>query len=81
MSAAWRVLTSLVAKSLVARRDDGSPQARFRLLQLVRAFAEERLADQPYAAETQRRHAEYFRDCGAGGGPALTGHDSASGSP
>ena len=69
------VLTSLVAKSLVARRDDGSPHARFRLLQLIRSFAEEQLADQPYAAETHRRHAEYFRAVVQEAAPHLTGHD------
>ena len=69
------VLTSLVAKSLVARRDDGSPQARFRLLQLIRSFAEEQLLDQPYAAETHRRHAEYFRAVVQEAAPHLTGHD------
>ena len=37
------VLASLVSKSLVARRDDGSLHARFRLLRLVRQYARAQL--------------------------------------
>ena len=69
------VLAALVAKSLVVRRDDGSPHARFRLLQLIRSFASAQLAGQPYAAETRRRHAEYFCALVREAAPQLTGHD------
>ncbi|HEY5822020.1 MAG TPA: helix-turn-helix domain-containing protein [Propionibacteriaceae bacterium] len=56
------VLSSLVSKSLVTRRDDGSPQARFRLLQLIQQYAHERFEERVDSAATHRRHAEYF--CG-----------------
>lgn len=54
------MLSSLVSKTMVVRRDDGSPQARFRLLQLIREHASARLAARPDAAETHRRHAYHY---------------------
>lgn len=54
------VLSSLVAKSLVERRDDRSRQARFRLLQPIREYARERLARRSDRAATHRQHAEFY---------------------
>jgi tetratricopeptide (TPR) repeat protein len=54
------VLSSLISRSLVVRCDDGSPQARFRLLQLIRGYATERLVERGELDAVRRRHAEYF---------------------
>ena len=48
------VLSSLVSKSLVARQDDGSPQARFRLLHLIRQYAASTFALHPDRVVTHR---------------------------
>ncbi len=54
------VLSSLVSKSLVERRDDGSLYARFRQLQLIREYARERFAGHADGTATHGRHAEYY---------------------
>ena len=54
------VLSNLVSKSLVSRRDDGSPRARFRLLHLIRQYAGDRFAARPDAETVRERYAEYF---------------------
>jgi predicted ATPase/DNA-binding XRE family transcriptional regulator len=69
------VLSSLVSKSLVVRQDEGSQQARFRLLQLIRQYARSRFALHPDRVITHRRHAEYYRDLVERAAPRLTGHD------
>jgi predicted ATPase/DNA-binding XRE family transcriptional regulator len=69
------VLSSLVSKSLVARRDDGSPHARFRLLRLVRQYARAQLDQLGRTEELQRRHAEYFCALAEKAAPHLTTHD------
>jgi predicted ATPase/DNA-binding XRE family transcriptional regulator len=69
------VLSSLVSKSLVVREDEGSTQARFRLLQLIRQYARSRFALHTDRAATQRRHAEYYRDLAERAAPQLTGRD------
>jgi len=61
-------VASLVAKSLVTF--DGSPPvARWRLLETIRAYALEKLAESGEAEQTARRHAEFFRDL-LGGSPS-----------
>ena len=72
------VLSSLVSKSLVARRDDGSPHARFRLLRLVRQYARAQLERQDRAEELRRRHAEYVCALVEQAAPHLTTHDQQS---
>jgi predicted ATPase/DNA-binding XRE family transcriptional regulator len=72
------VLSSLVSKSLVARRDDGSPHARFRLLRLVRQYARAQLDRQDRTEELRRRHAEYFCALVEQAAPHLTTHDQQS---
>ena len=69
------VLASLVSKSLVARRDDGSRQARFRLLRLVRQYARTQLDRQDRTDELRRRHAKYFCALVEQAAPHLTTHD------
>ena len=69
------VLSSLVSKSLVVRQDEGSQQARFRLLQLIRQYARSRFALHPDRVVTHRRHAAYYRDLVERAAPRLTGRD------
>ncbi|HET8914398.1 MAG TPA: tetratricopeptide repeat protein, partial [Propionibacteriaceae bacterium] len=69
------VLSSLVSKSLVVRQDEGSPQARFRLLQLIRQYARSNFALHRDRGVTHRRHAEYYRDLVERAAPQLTGRD------
>ena len=54
------VLSNLVSKSLVSRRDDSSPRARFRLLHLIRQYAQDRFEMRPDAETIRERYAEYF---------------------
>jgi predicted ATPase/DNA-binding XRE family transcriptional regulator len=69
------VLSSLVSKSLVVRQDEGSQQARFRLLQLIGQYARSKFALHSDRVVTHRRHAEYYRDLVERAAPQLTGHD------
>ncbi len=55
-------LASLVSKSLVIRTEDIGPTARFRLLQVVREFAGERLASSNEADRVRGRHARHVLD-------------------
>ncbi len=54
-------IASLVAKSLVSR-DGSSPVGRWRLLETIRAYALEKLADRGEANAAAQRHAEFLRD-------------------
>jgi non-specific serine/threonine protein kinase len=54
-------LEALVAQSLV-RRTDGEGEARFGMLETVRAFALERLAEAGEEQRIRARHAAYFAD-------------------
>jgi predicted ATPase/class 3 adenylate cyclase len=55
-------LTSLVDKSLVRSLDTGGSQ-RLSMLETIREYAAERLAEEPKASSSARRaHAEYFAD-------------------
>jgi predicted ATPase len=54
-------IANLVAKSLVSR--DGSiPAGRWRLLETIRAYGLEKLAESGEVSVAARRHAEFFRD-------------------
>ncbi len=59
----------LVESSLVRRADDG----RYRMLQTIREYAVERLAESGEADEVRRRHAEFFCELGEGLVAALPG--------
>jgi predicted ATPase len=54
-------VANLVAKSLVVF-DVAVPQGRWRLLETIRAYVNEKLLARGEAAAVGRRHAEYFRD-------------------
>lgn len=51
-------IESLYARSLVVRSDDWPD--RFRLLETLKAYAEDRLVDEGEAADARRRHLEHF---------------------
>ncbi len=65
-------IASLVAKSLVSR-DGSTSAARGRLLETIRAYALEKLAESGETNLAARRHAEFFRDIivPTGTGPVL----------
>jgi len=65
-------IANLVAKSLVAF-DASAPVRRWRLLETIRAYALEKLAESGEAEHSARRHAEFFRDHTA---PAAPGSQS-----
>ena len=74
----WRVcdlLTRLVERSLVepeisGRSRDGAPAARYRMLETIRAFSSERLAEEPgVRAEVESRYLERLRGTAALRGP------------
>jgi non-specific serine/threonine protein kinase len=53
-------LASLVNKSLVQQKDGAAEEPRFALLDMIHAYARERLEASGEAATVRRRHAEYF---------------------
>lgn len=67
-------LSSLVSKSLLQRQADDDGQARFRLLQVVREFADERLTG-PEGTAAHHRHALWFLDFVEEATPHLTSRD------
>ena len=70
------VLGQLVDKSLVvADSSDGDAGIRYRLLESIRQYAQERLEDSGGSAATRRRHAEYFVELAETSGPHLRGRD------
>ena len=54
-------IANLVAKSLVSR-DGSTPAGRWRLLETIRAYALEKLAEIGEVSIAARRHAQFFRD-------------------
>jgi predicted ATPase/class 3 adenylate cyclase len=68
------LLTRLVEQSLVVATDVGSDQ-RYRLLETIRQYAAERLADTGDVDPTRARHATYYRALAAKIGPGLAGPD------
>jgi predicted ATPase/class 3 adenylate cyclase len=65
-------LTVLAEHSLVRQRED-LPEPRFFMLQTIREYAEERLAEDPAAPEVRRRHAEAYRALAETLAPTLMG--------
>lgn len=71
----YETLASLVDKSLV-KSEDSEGSRRFSMLQMIRDYAADRLAQDPEYEETVRRaHAEYFRDYALALGEQLTGQE------
>ncbi|MHA6761683.1 BTAD domain-containing putative transcriptional regulator [Streptacidiphilus sp. PAMC 29251] len=68
------LIGALVDKSLVIAQQEGQ-QTRYRLLQTVRAYAAERLAESGAEAETRQAHLHYFLDLATAAHPHLRGHD------
>jgi len=74
---AWDVhdaLTSLVAKSMVVMDDTVDGEARYTMLETLRAYALERL-DEHEVDEWRRRHARWYAERAAEFGTALVGRD------
>ena len=69
---AWDGVGSLVDKSLL-RREDEQGSIRFAMLQTIREYASERLAESGIADEVRRRHAYHFADEAERSEPALRG--------
>jgi predicted ATPase/DNA-binding SARP family transcriptional activator len=65
------VIASLVDKSLVTAA--GEAEVRYRLLETVRAYAAERLAEAGEEAQVRAAHARYFLDLAEQGEPELRG--------
>jgi predicted ATPase len=55
----FELLAGLVAKSLVVAQRDG-PTTRYRLLETIREYGEDRLAEYGETGPLRRRHAEYY---------------------
>ncbi len=55
-------LTSLVNNSLLRKEDTGDGEPRFGMLETIRAYALERLADSGEMEEVRQQHARYFGD-------------------
>jgi predicted ATPase/transcriptional regulator with XRE-family HTH domain len=68
----FELLAQLVARSLVTVEDQ-APGLRYRLLETVRQYAEERLQSSGEAEALHRRHALYFLNLAEQAAPALTG--------
>jgi predicted ATPase len=70
-------LDALVQHSL-ARRDDGAPEPRFRMLQTIREFGLERLAGSGEEPEIRERHARFFLALAEEAAGELTGPGQAA---
>jgi predicted ATPase/DNA-binding winged helix-turn-helix (wHTH) protein len=68
-------LSSLVAQNLVQRVDRAEAQSRFAMLQTIRDYALERLADSDEESATRRAHAAYFLVLAEEGNPELNTAD------
>lgn len=70
------VLARLVARSLViAEEQDG--EARYRLLETIRQYAQDKLAEAGELADARARHLAWFRDLALEAEPELTGPEQA----
>ncbi len=72
LSVAVDLLDSLIAKSLVVRVERAEP-TRFRLLETVKAYAEDRLVDAGEAEKVRSRHLDHFADRTDEGGRTILG--------
>ncbi len=66
-------IASLVDKNLLASQDVADGETRFAMLQTVREYALERLAESGEAPAVQRRYVAYYRDLAQAAEPALCG--------
>ncbi|GAA2300737.1 LuxR family transcriptional regulator [Nonomuraea roseoviolacea subsp. roseoviolacea] len=58
------LVCALVSKSILIREEHGS-RVRYRLLEIIRQYGLERLADHGEQGELQRRHRDYYRELAA----------------
>jgi predicted ATPase/class 3 adenylate cyclase len=70
----FELLVGLVAKSLLVAQRDGST-TRYRLLETIREYGEDRLAEYGETELLRRRHAEYYCQLEAGLADGLEGPD------
>ena len=56
----FELLATLVARSLVVADDTETGELRYRLLETIRQYGEERLAEHEAPDARRHRHAEYF---------------------
>ena len=70
-------LSSLVGQNLVQRVDRAEAEPRFAMLETIREYALERLADSGEQSATQRAHAAYFLVLAEEGNPELSPADRA----
>jgi predicted ATPase/class 3 adenylate cyclase len=68
------VLSQLVDKSLVAV-DESNARTRYRLLETIRQYAQERLEASDDAPAARRRHADHYVAVAEAAGPELRGRD------
>jgi predicted ATPase/DNA-binding SARP family transcriptional activator len=71
-------ITTLVDHSLLVREPAPGPSSRYRLLETLRLFALERLAEAGQVERARRAHAEYFLRLAEEGGPHMYGPDERS---
>jgi predicted ATPase len=69
------VLSTLVGHSLVTPSDTGEGEPRFRMLEVVRAFAAERLRERGEETATRERWARHLATVSAAAGGGLSGPD------
>jgi predicted ATPase len=67
------VLASLVDKSLLSQREGADHEPRFDMLETIREYALERLAELGEAADQCRRHAAYYLNLAEAAQPQLQG--------
>ena len=70
-------LASLVDKSLVKRTETPEGEPRFRMLETIREYSSERLAESGESNEIARRHARYFMELAEKAEPHLLAQDQA----
>jgi predicted ATPase/class 3 adenylate cyclase len=71
-------LASLVDKSLLRIDEDARAEPRFRMLETIREYAAERLAESEDAEAVPRRHAEAFARLAADAEPRIVGAEQAA---
>jgi predicted ATPase/serine/threonine protein kinase len=65
------IVSSLIDKSLLIRKETSDGESRFRMLEVVRDFAFETLEAQGRLNDTRKRHAEFFMNLGVTAEPLL----------
>jgi DNA-binding CsgD family transcriptional regulator/tetratricopeptide (TPR) repeat protein len=69
----FKLVSRLVDKSLVVAAEQGGDEARYRLLETVRQYGWEKLAEAGEVAEIRRRHAGFFLKMAEAAEPVIMG--------